>query len=132
MPVYCLGAYTQQQMVCRLPMSSFDQMPDKFYEFVHVEFTMPATTVSHAVVRSISVSSEEPPEKYVRYVARHEYRTEMLISFKENDVQLNSYDIPLATSATNDTCNMPVKSNDIAKQDKQNDQDEDDDDDDSE
>lgn len=35
---------------------------------------MPHTTVSHTVVRSISVpSSEEPPEKYVRYLSRHEY-----------------------------------------------------------
>jgi hypothetical protein len=36
---------------------------------------MPATTVSHCVARSISVSNvEEPPEKYVRYLARHEYK----------------------------------------------------------
>uniref|UniRef100_T1KGR5 MHD domain-containing protein n=1 Tax=Tetranychus urticae TaxID=32264 RepID=T1KGR5_TETUR len=79
------GAYTQQLMVCRLPMSSFDQIPDKFYEFVHIEFTMPSTTVSHAVIRSISVTNDNPPEKYVRYVSKHEYRTELIINFKEKD-----------------------------------------------
>ena len=38
---------------------------------------MPATTVSHCVMRSVSVTSEEPPEKYVRYLARHEYKIEV-------------------------------------------------------
>ena len=38
---------------------------------------MPATTVSHCVMRSVSVTSEDPPEKYVRYLARHEYRAEV-------------------------------------------------------
>ena len=38
---------------------------------------MPATTVSHCVMRSVSVTSDEPPEKYVRYLARHEYRAEV-------------------------------------------------------
>lgn len=38
---------------------------------------MPATTVSHCVMRSVSVTSEDPPEKYVRYLARHEYKVEM-------------------------------------------------------
>lgn len=98
--LFLLGAYTQQLLVCRLPMGSFDQIPEKFYEYVHVEFTMPATTVSHAVVRSVSVTSENPPEKYVRYVARHELKTEMTISFKETDVLVNSYDLPVATSAS--------------------------------
>lgn len=38
---------------------------------------MPATQVSHTTCRSVSVQesdSDEPPEKYVRYLARHEYR----------------------------------------------------------
>lgn len=38
---------------------------------------MPATTVSHCVMRSVSVTSEDPPEKYVRYLARQEYKVEM-------------------------------------------------------
>ena len=38
---------------------------------------MPATQVSHTTCRSVSVQesdSDDPPEKYVRYLARHEYR----------------------------------------------------------
>lgn len=69
-------------MTLNLPLTSFDQVPETFYEFVHVEFTMPSTTVSHAVVRSVSVTqSEEPPEKYVKNVSRHEYKVEMGIHF---------------------------------------------------
>lgn len=81
--------------MCRLPLTSFDQVPDKFYEFVHIEFTMPSTTVSHAVVRSISVSptSENPPEKYVRNIAKHEYKTELVINYKDNDAPENSYNL---------------------------------------
>lgn len=75
------GAYTQQLMTLNLPLTSFDQVPETFYEFVHVEFTMPSTTVSHAVVRSVSVTCEEPPEKYVKNVSKHEYKVEMGIHF---------------------------------------------------
>lgn len=92
-------------------MGSFDQIPDKFYEFVHVEFTMPATTVSHAVVRSISVTNENPPEKYVRYVAKHEYKTEMIISFQENEAPINSYDLNVTTSAASNSYNAAPKAN---------------------
>lgn len=68
-------------MTLNLPLTSFDQVPEMFYEFVHVEFTMPSTTVSHAVVRSVSVTCEEPPEKYVKNVSKHEYKVEMGIHF---------------------------------------------------
>nr|XP_022910789.1 protein stoned-B-like [Onthophagus taurus]XP_022919221.1 protein stoned-B-like [Onthophagus taurus] len=64
-------------MVCRLALTSYDQMPEKLAEYCYVEFTMPATQVSHTTVRSVSLQnsdSDEPPEKYVRYLARHEYR----------------------------------------------------------
>lgn len=72
-----LGAYTTHNMVCRLALTSFDQMPEKLAEYCYVEFTMPATQVSHTTVRSVSLQntdSDDPPEKYVRYLARHEYR----------------------------------------------------------
>lgn len=48
---------------------------------------MPSTTVSHAVVRSVSVTSDEPPEKFVRYVSKHEYKVGMNIytSYEENE-----------------------------------------------
>ena len=68
-------------MTLNLPLTSYDQVPETFYEFVHVEFTMPSTTVSHAVVRSVSVTCEEPPEKYVKNVSKHEYKVEMGIHF---------------------------------------------------
>ncbi|CAH2011654.1 unnamed protein product [Acanthoscelides obtectus] len=71
------GAYTTHNMVCRIALTSYDQMPEKLAEYCYVEFTMPATQVSHTTVRSVSLQnsdSDEPPEKYVRYLARHEYR----------------------------------------------------------
>ncbi|KAG5867514.1 hypothetical protein JTB14_036577 [Gonioctena quinquepunctata] len=71
------GAYTTHNMVCRVALTSYDQMPEKLAEYCYVEFTMPATQVSHTTCRSVSMQnsdSDEPPEKYVRYLARHEYR----------------------------------------------------------
>lgn len=60
-----------------MALTSFDQIPDQLAPYAYVEFTMPATQVSHTTVRSVSVQeseSDDPPEKYVRYLARHEYR----------------------------------------------------------
>lgn len=71
------GAYTTQLFLLRLDLTSFDQIPASFEQFVAVEFSMPATSVSHTTVRSISVSNENPPEKYVRYLSKHEYRVEI-------------------------------------------------------
>ncbi|KAL1435018.1 hypothetical protein MTO96_001567 [Rhipicephalus appendiculatus] len=71
------GAYTSQLFLLRLDLTSFDQIPASFEQYVFVEFTMPATSVSHTTVRSISVSNENPPEKYVRYLSKHEYRVEI-------------------------------------------------------
>ncbi|KAK4886737.1 hypothetical protein RN001_003008 [Aquatica leii] len=71
------GAYTTHNLVSRLALTSYDQIPDQLAEYCYVEFTMPATQVSHTTVRSVSLQnsdSDEPPEKYVRYLARHEYR----------------------------------------------------------
>ena len=74
-------------MLVRLPLTSFDQMPDSFYEFVHVEFKMPSTTVSHTTLRSISVSNENPPEKYVRYIAKYEYKIDLNITYDDKQPQ---------------------------------------------
>ncbi|KAI4464092.1 ap complex subunit mu [Holotrichia oblita] len=71
------GAYTTHNMVCRLALTSYDQMPEQLAEYCYVEFTMPATQASHTTARSVSFQnsdSDEPPEKYVRYLARHEYK----------------------------------------------------------
>nr|XP_053643495.1 protein stoned-B-like isoform X1 [Cherax quadricarinatus] len=74
------GAYSTHSFTCRMTLTAFDQMPESLDKYCYLEFTMPATTVSHCVMRSVSVTSEEPPEKYVRYLSRHEYRIEMTFS----------------------------------------------------
>lgn len=58
---------------------------------------MPSTTVSHAVVRSVSVTSDEPPEKFVRNVSKHEYKIQMGI---HHDYEQTN-DFVLAASAPN-------------------------------
>ncbi|XP_034938748.1 protein stoned-B-like [Chelonus insularis] len=71
------GAYTTHQLVCRMALTSYDQIPDNLAEYCYVEFTMPATQVSHTTARSVSLQnsdSDNPPEKYVRNLSRHEYR----------------------------------------------------------
>ena len=82
------GAYTQQLMVVRLPLGSFDRIPESFYDYVHVEFTMPSTTVSHTTLRSISVNCENPPEKFVRYVAKYEYKIGLSITYDDTKPEL--------------------------------------------
>ena len=71
-------------MLVRLPLSSFDRIPETFYDFVHVEFRMPSTTVSHTTLRSISVNCETPPEKFVRYVAKYDYKIGLNITYDES------------------------------------------------
>lgn len=72
-----LGAYTTHNLICHLALTSYDQVPDELAKHCFVEFTMPITQVSHTTVRSVSITnsdSDTPPEKYVRHLARHEYR----------------------------------------------------------
>lgn len=71
------GGYTTHQLVCRLALTSYDQIPPNLAQYCYVEFTMPATQVSHTTARSVSFrnhDSDDPPEKYVRNLSRHEYR----------------------------------------------------------
>lgn len=71
------GAYTTHQLICRMALTSYDQIPEKLAKYCYVEFTMPATQVSHTTARSVSLQNSEsdnPPEKYVRNLSRHEYR----------------------------------------------------------
>lgn len=63
--------------MCRINLASYDQMPESLARFCYVEFTMPATYVSHTTLRSLAVTTGDPPEKYVRYLARHEYVVEI-------------------------------------------------------
>jgi len=83
------GSYTNHEFVCKLALTSFDQMPENFDKHFYVEFTQPATTVSNTVLRSVSVlgGSGEPPEKFVKYLARHEYKLEIEFTEKE----MNTY-----------------------------------------
>ena len=73
-------------MVVKIQLSASDQMPENYDKNFYVEFTQPATTVSHTVLRSVSIlgGSGEPPEKFVKYLARHEYKLE--IDFAEKEV----------------------------------------------
>ncbi|XP_006621766.1 protein stoned-B-like [Apis dorsata] len=71
------GAYTTHQLICRMALTSYDQIPENLAEYCYVEFTMPATQVSHTTARSVSFQnhdSDNPPEKYVKNLSRHEYR----------------------------------------------------------
>ncbi|XP_037078797.1 protein stoned-B-like [Pollicipes pollicipes] len=81
------GAYTNHTFSCKLNLTSFDQMPETFDKFCWVEYTMPHTTASHTVCRSASISggSGDPPEKYVRYLARYEYKVEMEFSYSREE-----------------------------------------------
>ncbi len=85
------GSYTNHEFVCKLALTSYDQMPETFDKNFYVEFTQPATSVSNTVLRSVSVigGSGEPPEKFVKYLARHEYKLEIEFTEKE----LNSYSV---------------------------------------
>jgi len=75
--LFSSGAYTTHNLVCRMTLTSYDQVPEELDKYCYVEFTMPTTQVSHTTVRSVSIVNSEkdsPPEKYLRLMARHEYR----------------------------------------------------------
>jgi len=55
-------------------------MPETFLPTCDVEFTTPLAIVSNTVVRSVSIEQHEDPdrvEKYVRYVAKCQYKLEI-------------------------------------------------------
>jgi len=65
---------------CRFELSSFDLMHDTFLPTCDVDFTMPLATMSNMVVRSVSVEQHEDSdrvEKFVRYVAKFQYKVEI-------------------------------------------------------
>ncbi|XP_022251647.1 uncharacterized protein LOC106467754 [Limulus polyphemus] len=79
------GAYTTQFFLSRLNLTCFDQIPNSVCQEVNVEFSMPATIVSHTTVRSVSIPCSSPPEKFVRYSSKHEYQIEMDFKFISAD-----------------------------------------------
>jgi hypothetical protein len=80
LPKHGQGSYTTHEFLCKFVLTDYDkeQLPDmaKFEKNFHLEFTQPATSESYPVLRSVSIidGSGEPPEKAVKYIARHEYK----------------------------------------------------------
>lgn len=74
-----------------MALTSYDQIPENLAEYCYVEFTMPATQVSHTTARSVSLQnsdSDNPPEKYVRNLSRHEYRlVQSLLQLKTTETK---------------------------------------------
>ena len=73
--------------MCRIHLTSHREVPRNPQGDVEVEFTMPQTTASTTTVRSLSVASNKPSEKRIRYMAHYEYFVEM-----ENKVVLQMLD----------------------------------------
>ena len=80
LPKHGQGSYTTHEFLCRFVLTDYDKerMPDMstFERDFYLEFTQPATSESYTVLRSVSIidGSGEPPEKAVKYIARHEYK----------------------------------------------------------
>ncbi|XP_033127789.1 stonin-2-like [Anneissia japonica] len=59
--------------MCHLTMQNSQSIPKNFHRQAQVEFTMPHSTASKTIIRSLSITNERAPEKRVRYSARYEY-----------------------------------------------------------
>ncbi|XP_055353395.1 putative stoned B-like protein isoform X2 [Paramacrobiotus metropolitanus] len=82
------GAYANHMLSCRLTLNAYDAMPERFEQSAEVEFTMPAATASHTTLRSISATTEEPPEKWVKYLSKYDYTVEIDYKIDRGDVQM--------------------------------------------
>lgn len=71
----------------RLDLGPHDVMPENFERSCHVEFHMPNSTVSRAQIRSVSVNTEEPPDKWVHHLAKYQYKVEMQFSDGKEKVE---------------------------------------------
>ncbi|CAD6189507.1 unnamed protein product [Caenorhabditis auriculariae] len=92
------AAYKSHLLRCRFELSSFDLMPEEFLPRCEVDFTMPLATVSNTVVRSVSVEQHEDSdrvEKFVRYVAKYQYKVEI------DYIQCANLDIDTADPSVN-------------------------------
>merc|ERR1712080_261050 len=80
LPKHGQGSYTTHEFLCKFVLTDYDKerLPDisSFEKHFYLEFTQPATSESYTVLRSVSIidGSGEPPEKAVKYIARHEYK----------------------------------------------------------
>jgi len=74
------GAYKTHLFVLKLELGPHDTPPTEYAKHIHVEYTLANSLVSRAQVRSISLSGqyyEEPPDRWVRHLARYEYSVEV-------------------------------------------------------
>ncbi|XP_071160051.1 protein stoned-B-like [Mytilus edulis] len=67
------GAYKNHLFKLSLELSPHDVIPETFEQTAEVRFTMPSCTASQTQIRSVSVENPNPPDKWVRYVAKYEY-----------------------------------------------------------
>ncbi|XP_050406705.2 protein stoned-B isoform X1 [Patella vulgata] len=79
------GAYKSHLFVLRLDLGPHDEVPETFEETCHVHFTMPSSTISKTQVRSVSVDNPNPPEKWVRYIAKYTYEVEIETSIESSE-----------------------------------------------
>ncbi|KAL3873445.1 hypothetical protein ACJMK2_036561 [Sinanodonta woodiana] len=80
------GAYKSHLFKLKLELGPHDIIPATFQESTDVYFTMPCSTVSQSQIRSVSVQNPNPPEKWVRYIAKYHYKVQIshLKEFPEN------------------------------------------------
>ena len=74
------GAYKTHLFLLKLELGPHDTPPSEYSRHIHVEYTLANSLVSRAQVRSISLSGqyyEEPPDRWVRHIARYEYSVEV-------------------------------------------------------
>uniref|UniRef100_A0A1I8I572 ANK_REP_REGION domain-containing protein n=2 Tax=Macrostomum lignano TaxID=282301 RepID=A0A1I8I572_9PLAT len=69
------GAYKSHLFTCKLQLGPHDTVPawETLNDSLHVEFTMPGSTVSGCTIRSIGVEHTETPGKFVKYIAKYSY-----------------------------------------------------------
>ena len=75
-----VGAYKTHLFLLKLELGPHDTPPTEYSKHIHVEYTLANSLVSRAQVRSISLSGqyyEEPPDRWVRHLARYEYTVEV-------------------------------------------------------
>ncbi|ETN71694.1 adaptor complexe medium subunit family protein, partial [Necator americanus] len=98
------AAYKSHLLRCRFELSSFDLMPDAFLPRCEVDFTMPLATVSNTVVRSVSVEQHEDSdrvEKFVRYVAKCQYKVVKHVQVEIDYVQCADLEVDTMDPTTN-------------------------------
>lgn len=67
------ASYRPHLLTCNLLLNPHDTVPEwsTLEKDIHIEFTMPSSTVSGTAVRSISVETTGNAEKFVKYTAKY-------------------------------------------------------------